>query len=80
MEKSKFDDWSEVKDCNQCEPYWNNQCDGATVGTEMPCNAFVAVRRVSIPAEIEALKTHLKWLYAAFFVETILLFLIIWCM
>lgn len=78
MEKSKFDDWSAIKDCNKCEPYWNNQCDGATVGTEMPCNAFVAVRRVSIPAEIKAIRKHLKWLYAGLVVEAVLLILLFW--
>ena len=64
-EKTKFDDWSDIKDCNQCEPYWNNQCDGAVVGSEKPCKAFVAVRRVSIPAEIKAIRSEIKRLYVS---------------
>lgn len=60
-----FDDWSEVKDCNQCEPYWNNQCDGAKVGSEKRCTAFKATRRVDIPLEIEALRKTVKRLSVA---------------
>lgn len=60
-----FDDWSEVKDCNQCEPYWNNQCDGAKVGSEKRCTAFKATRRVDIPLEIEALRKAVKRLSVA---------------
>lgn len=75
---SKFDDWKDLKDCNECVHYYNDVCDGAIVGSERPCKAFLATRRVDIPAQINALRTHLKWLYRAFFVETILLFLIIW--
>lgn len=56
-----FDDWSEVKDCNQCEPYWNNQCDGAKVGSEKRCTAFKATRRVDIPLEIKELRKALNW-------------------
>ena len=62
MEKNKFDDWSEVKDCNQCEPYWNNQCDGVKVGSEKRCTAFLATRKVDIPVELEALRKAVKWL------------------
>ena len=61
-----FDDWSEVKDCNQCEPYWNNQCDGAKVGSEKRCTAFKATRSVDIPEEIKALRSSLKWLRISF--------------
>lgn len=60
-----FDDWSEVKDCNKCEPYWNNQCDGAKVGSEKRCTAFKATRKVDIPLEIEALRKAVKRLSVA---------------
>ena len=54
-----FDDWSEVKDCNKCEPYWNNQCDGVKVGSKKSCTAFKATRSVDIPLEIETLKKRI---------------------
>jgi len=62
MDKTKFDDWSDLKDCNKCEEYWNSACDGTLVGSEKPCTAFKAVRRVSIPLEIERLRKAVKWL------------------
>ena len=62
MDKTKFDDWSDVKECNQCEEYWTSACDGTLIGSEKPCTAFKAVRRVSIPLEIESLRKAVKWL------------------
>ena len=60
-----FDDFPEVE-CNNCEPYWNNQCDGTPVGSERPCKAFKATRKVDIPDELDALRTHLTCLSVAF--------------
>ena len=62
MSKMKFDDWSEVKECNDCEHYWNSLCDGTPQGSEKRCTAFKATRSVDIPAELEALRKRLKWL------------------
>lgn len=60
MENKKiFDDFPTV-DCNECESWWNNQCDGVTGGSQKPCTAFKAVRRVNIPLEIERLRDALK--------------------
>lgn len=59
--KRIFEDFPEV-DCNQCEPYWNNQCDGTLVGSEKRCKAFKATRKVDIPFEIKSLESALKWL------------------
>lgn len=59
MSKTRFDDYSDIPtlvDCNKCEAYWNNQCDGAVKGSEKPCKAFVAIRRVDIPLEIKRLR------------------------
>ena len=64
MEPSKtkiFEDFPKV-DCNECENYWTNSCDGTAIGSERLCKTFKAVRRVNIPIEISALKTRLKWL------------------
>ena len=57
-----FDDYSEVKECTECESWWTNQCDGASEGLNRPCTAFKAVRRVSIPEDIRQLKQAIKTL------------------
>lgn len=62
MNKRIFDDFPTV-DCNQCEIYYLNQCDGVVEGQERPCTAFKATRHVLIPQEIARLRTRLKWLY-----------------
>lgn len=59
-----FEDYPEV-DCNKCEPYWNNQCDGAVTGSTRLCTAFKPVRRVNIPEEVEGLRSAVKWLTAS---------------
>lgn len=63
MALQKFDDWKDVKDCNECESWWLNQCDGTQIGVERPCKAFKAVRRVSIPDEIKSLRSALETVY-----------------
>ena len=64
-DKILFDDWSEVKDCNGCEHYWNKLCDGTKIGSEKRCTAFKATRKVDIPEEIKALRKDVKWLNVA---------------
>lgn len=57
-EPKRFSDWVEV-DCNECQRYWDNSCDGckdALKGSKTPCNSFLATRSVIIPQEIESLK------------------------
>ena len=49
-------------DCNNCEAYWNNQCDGVTVGSERTCTAFKATRREDIPQQIKSLRERIKTL------------------
>lgn len=65
MENKKiFEDFPTV-DCNECESWWNNQCDGVTEGSQKLCTAFKAVRRVNIPLKIERLRKALKRLIGA---------------
>ena len=59
--KRVFDDFPKV-DCNECERWWMNQCDGADKGTTMRCNSFLATRSVIIPAKIERLTVTVKML------------------
>lgn len=54
----RFEAWEEV-DCNECERWWLNQCDGAKTlgkGSKMPCNSFLATRNVVIPLQIKSLQ------------------------
>ena len=63
MEKTKFDDWAEVKDCNSCDHYWNDTCDGVPEGQKRNCTAFVATRSVVIPEQIKSLRKALNHLW-----------------
>lgn len=64
----RFDDYSEVNECTNCEHWWTNACDAPPIGSERPCSGFKASRRVSIPEDIKALQRALKrqrrWLSA----------------
>lgn len=59
----------EYVDCNNCEHYHDNTCDGVTVGSERRCTAFKATRREDIPEQIKSLREDIKTL------ETIVMFL-----
>lgn len=48
----RFEDWTTV-DCNECEHYWTNSCDGVCKGSQKPCNSFLATRSVIIPEQIK---------------------------
>ena len=54
-----FDEYPTI-DCNDCNHYWNNSCDGVKKGSERLCNAFIATRNVIIPEEIKSLKKALS--------------------
>ena len=50
-----FDDFKEV-DCEECESWQLNQCDGVPVGSERSCTAYKAVRRLNTPLQIKTLQ------------------------
>ena len=56
-ESKIFDDY--LVDCNECQSYWLDQCDGAKVGSQKACTAFKAVRRTDLPEQIENLEKRL---------------------
>lgn len=68
MEKSTskviFDDYSDVKECTDCQHWWLNQCDGVSTDRTRPCNSFLATRRVKLPEEVKRLRTLVYWLSA----------------
>ena len=64
---SRFSNWDECTtvDCNNCDEWWRNRCDGVYRGQERPCTAFKASRSISIPLKIKSLQSRLKWLTGA---------------
>ena len=62
-----FDDWKEVVDCNECQHYYNDTCDGVPKGTKRNCQSFLATRSVVIPNQIKELKRANKRLWWAMF-------------
>lgn len=65
-QKKIFEDFPTI-DCNDCEHWWTNRCDGAKTSqnaSKTLCRTFKATRGVVIPEQIKWLKTRLKWLVA----------------
>lgn len=58
----RFDDWEDVRDCNDCGEWWTNNCDGVSQGSERHCKAFKAIRKVDIPLELKRSQNAIKWL------------------
>lgn len=46
-------------DCNDCEAYWLNQCDGVSCDTERKCVSYIPTKRVDIPKKIHALENRI---------------------
>lgn len=58
-----FDDYIPV-DCNDCQHYWNDTCDGVqSADREVPCTSYIATRTSDIPKRIERLEKNVKELY-----------------
>lgn len=53
-----FDDYD--VDCNTCESYWDNQCDGVKVGTTRNCTSYKATRKIDVLSTISDLKAKVK--------------------
>lgn len=64
-DKSVFDDWNDVVNCNECARYWDDSCDGVSKGSTRRCTSFLATRSVVIPEQISALKRAVKSLWWA---------------
>ena len=47
-------------DCNECESYWDNSCDGVKVNDKRSCTAFKAVRKSDIPKRVDKLENTIK--------------------
>ncbi len=57
-EPKRFDDY--LADCNECQHYWNDTCDGAKPHDTRPCTSFKATRKVDIPEQIKKLDNEVK--------------------
>ena len=58
-ENKRFDDWEQV-DCNDCSHYWDSSCDGASKGSRVGCNSFLATRSIVIPEKVNKLEKRVK--------------------
>ncbi len=55
--KKRFTDWDDKVDCNDCQHYHVNKCDGITVrGSEKHCKSFLATRKVFYLRELKRLQ------------------------
>lgn len=65
----RFDDYTDVVDCNDCSHYWDSSCDGVSKGSTSGCNSFLAKRSVVIPERLNKLERRLLWLSLLVFGE-----------
>lgn len=70
-----FDDFKEV-DCEECEAWQLNQCDGVPVGSQRSCTAYKAVRRLNTPLQIKALQKGYKDLTRASIIHSVAIILL----
>jgi hypothetical protein len=56
-----FEEYPTV-DCEDCQSYWTDECDGTPVGSEKVCKAFKATRRTNTPLQIKSLQKGYKTL------------------
>lgn len=56
MNDKIFDEWNEIVDCNECEKYWLNQCDGVPIDDAKRCNSYVAIRSGDILKRMDKLE------------------------
>ena len=70
-----FDDFKEV-DCEECESWQLNQCDGVPVGSQRSCTAYKAVRRLNTPQQIKALQKGCKELKKASIINSVAIILL----
>lgn len=57
-ENKFFDSWD--VDCNSCQEYFNNTCDGAKIGKTVKCKSYYATRQVDLPKRIDENKAEIK--------------------
>lgn len=76
--KQIFEDFP-VVDCNRCELYYIDQCDGVSEAKKRPCNSFKATRKVIIPEQIKKLQKSIKILSWSVIITNLTLAIILTC-
>ena len=61
---SKIFDNYEVE-CNDCQHYWDNSCDGVPIDKKRNCTSFIATRTTDIPMQIKSLVNRIDKLKVA---------------
>ena len=67
-DEKRFAEWEEV-DCNDCSHYWDSSCDGASKGSRIGCNSYLATRSAVVPHQIKKLERRVFWLSLVVFGE-----------
>lgn len=60
-EEKRFDDWVEVE-CNNCERYWTDQCDGVQEGKTKPCGSYLACRKTDYAKRLREVEKKVETL------------------
>jgi hypothetical protein len=60
-------------DCNECQRYWLDQCDGTPEDVQKPCTSFIATKKVDIPERIKVLEKRLQSLTGCVLVMNIII-------
>ena len=74
-DSKRFEEWTCKVDCEECERWWTNQCDGIPKDVEKRCNSYLATRKIVIPAKIRSLEKRVKWLRMCCILTDILIML-----
>ena len=83
-DKTIFDDYQDVNQCNHCEHYYTSACDGkcknvSEKSSENPsdnfCKAYVPIRGYLIQEEIKRIKRHIRLSDLILLILTIMLLL-----
>lgn len=77
-QSKRFEDWCKV-DCEECERWWLNQCDGVPKGSQKQCNSYLATRNVVLPEKIKSLENRvllLEWLILTVGLLAVVMFLL----
>lgn len=47
-------------ECNGCQRYWTDQCDGVKPDTTKSCSSYLATRNMDIPHKVKKLDEKIK--------------------
>lgn len=59
-ESNKIFDMNPIVDCNRCQHYYQNNCDGVKPTTTKKCRDFIATRNYDLETNFEQLEAHIQ--------------------